>query len=413
MTDHYCPTAADLGRFRVGPIAPQLPSFAALISRLGYRDAYGWRKVLLVSDFSRWLQRNSIALFEVNEEQVEAFLRARRRTISLWSGTTTTMAQLLQHLRQANLIAALTPSVPRPTAIELVERNYGQFLLQERCLAQGTAALYMAEARRFLCGRFQSGRVNLTVLRARDVTNFILHDRVNRRRRSAQLMASALRSFLRFLFQKRLVPANLTGAVPRVAIRRLSELPRYLEPGQVRLLLQSCDRRRKIGKRDYALMLLSARLGLRAGELIGLTLHDINWAAGELLVRGKRARADRLPLLKDVGAALADYLQKGRPKCSSERIFLRGTAPYSELAHHASVYRIVQSALQRSGLRPPHGGAHLLRHSLATCMLRQGASLAQIGQVLRHQLPQATEIYAKVDLNALRTLALPWPGGAL
>jgi len=136
-------------------------------------------------------------------------------------------------------------------------------------------------------------------------------------------------------------------------------------------------------------------------------------ATEDVLIWVVRLLGHGAELVVDVGAALVDYLQKGRPKSSSERIFLRGTAPYGELAHHASVYRIVQSALKRSGLRPPHGGAHLLRHSLATCMLRQGASLAQIGQVLRHQLPQTTEIYAKVDLNALCALALPWPGGVL
>ena len=141
-------------------------------------------------------------------------------------------------------------------------------------------------------------------------------------------------------------------------------------------------------------------------------MDDIDWRAGELLVRGKRARVDRLPLIKDVGRALSDYLQRARPASSSRRIFLQCKAPYGELSGHACIYRIVQSALARAELHPPHRGAHLLRHSLATSMLRHGASLAQIGQVLRHQLPQTTEIYAKVDLSSLRKLALPWTGGA-
>jgi integrase/recombinase XerD len=186
-----------------------------------------------------------------------------------------------------------------------------------------------------------------------------------------------------------------------------------LEKEEVEKVLLSCDRRRKVGKRDYAILLLLARLGLRAGEVVRLTLDDLDWHSGELLVRGKGARVDRLPLLRDVGQALADYLQKGRPECSSRRVFIQCKAPYEGFAKAGSVSCLVRAALERAQLCPQNRGAHLLRHSLATGMLRNGASLAQIGQVLRHQLPQTTEIYAKVDLDALRKLALPWLGGGL
>lgn len=195
--------------------------------------------------------------------------------------------------------------------------------------------------------------------------------------------------------------------------RRRPKLPWYLEAQEVEKVLESCDRRRKMGKRDYAILLLLARLGLRAGEVAHLTLDEIDWRAGELLIRGKGTRVDRLPLPHEVGEALADYLQKGRPACSSRCLFIKCKAPLEGFARRGSISCVVGAALRRAHLNPPHKGAHILRHSLATGMLRNGASLGEIGQVLRHQQPQTTEIYAKVDFNALRTLALPWPGGAL
>lgn len=206
---------------------------------------------------------------------------------------------------------------------------------------------------------------------------------------------------------------NLAAVVPSIPHQRLAGVPRYLETREVEMVLRSCDRRRKIGKRDYAIFLLLARLGLRANEVVLLTLDDIDWRNGELLIRGKGARVDRLPLLQDVGQALADYLKNARPTCSSRRMFIQCRAPLEGFARPGCVSNLVRWALQRVHLSPSNRGAHVLRHSLATGMLRNGASLAQIGQVLRHQLPQTTEIYAKVDFNALRALALPWMGGAL
>jgi integrase len=185
-----------------------------------------------------------------------------------------------------------------------------------------------------------------------------------------------------------------------------------LESREVEKVLKSCDRRRKVGKRDYAILLLLARLGLRANEVVLLTLDDIDWRNAELRVRGKGVRVDRLPLLKDVGQALSEYLQNGRPVSTCRRVFLQCRAPYEGFARPGCVSNLVREGLMRVGLTPSHRGAHVLRHSLATGMLRNGASLAQIGQVLRHQLPQTTEIYAKVDFKALRSLALQWPGGA-
>jgi integrase len=227
-------------------------------------------------------------------------------------------------------------------------------------------------------------------------------------------MTAVLRGFLGFLLREGRIVNNLAAAVPTIAGWRLSELPRFLETAEVEKVLRACDRRTKTGKRDYAILLLLARLGLRAGEVASLIFDDIDWNSAHLCIRGKGARIDRLPLLQDVGKAIAEYLQKGRPHCSSKRVFIQSKAPYIGFGSPPNaICGIVRRALSRAGLQPRHKGAHLLRHSLATRMLGQGASLAQIGQVLRHEQADTTEIYAKVNLNVLRALAQPWPGGAL
>jgi integrase len=260
---------------------------------------------------------------------------------------------------------------------------------------------------------FPDEKLYLKKLQARHVVDFVLQDTSDRGRHSAELAATVLRSFLNFLFQKGRVAVNLAAVAPSIPRPHLAGVPRYLEAREVEMVLRSCDRRRKIGKRNYAIFLLLARLGLRADEVTRLTLDDVDWRAGELLVRGKGARVDRLPLLQEVGEALSDYLKNARPVCSSRRLFIQCRAPLEGFAGPGCVSNLVREALLRLNLSPANRGAHVLRHSLATGMLRNGASLAQIGQVLRHQLPQTTEIYAKVDFSSLRALALPWPGGVL
>jgi site-specific recombinase XerD len=410
MIVRFAPKPEELHRLRVGPLGPHIESFAALLSRHGYCRVNGWQKIKLVADLSRWLRRRRIRLRQLNERHTNAFLRARWKQISRKGGDQITMCQLLGHLRTGRIISDGSPVLRGD--IDWMEQDFRNFLLQERALVPDSVDQYSAVMRRFLSHRFPNGKVRLKRLCAKDVSKFVLQDTATRGRRSAQLMATVLRGFLSFLFQRGRIAVNLAGAVPTVAGGRLSELPRFLEAEQVERVLRSCDRRRKVGKRDYAILLLLARLGLRAGEVANLTLDDIDWRTAELLIRGKGARLDRLPLLEDVGQALTDYLRKGRPDCSSRRVFIQAQAPYVGFASPPNaICAIVRTALTRARIRTRHYGAHVLRHSLATRMLGQGASLVQIGQVLRHQQVQTTEIYAKVNLNALRALALPWPGG--
>jgi len=411
MMVRFSSCAKDLRPLEVGPIGPHLKGFADLVSQQGYCRVNGRLKVRLVSALSLWLHRRHIVLAQLNERVTTAFLSARWRRIAERAGDRSTMTLLLWHLRQADLVPPPTPSLPTP--IDLQEEEYGRFLRQERGFMSASVGQYLSVARRFLWHRFHSGKIRLEKLCTKDVTDFVLKDSSIRGRRSAQLMTSVLRSYLNYLFQEGRTATNLAAAIPATAGGRLSELPRYLEAAQVEKLLRGCDRRSKVGRRDHAILVLLARLGLRAGEVASLELDDIDWSAGELLVRGKGNRVDRMPLLQDVGKAVADYLQRGRPRCSTRRLFVHCKAPYGGFSSPPNaVSGIVRRALTRAGLNPRNRGAHLLRHSLATNLLRSGASLAQISQVLRHQQTQTTEIYAKVDVNALHALAQPWPGGA-
>ena len=228
---------------------------------------------------------------------------------------------------------------------------------------------------------------------------------------AARCMGKALRSLLRFLHQRGDIATNLAASVPSVAKWSLAGLPKYLSPQQIELVLRKCEQDDPTVQRDRAILLLLARLGLRAAEIVHMTLDDIDWEAGELTIRGKGGRRDKLPLPKDVGQSLANYLKQLRPSCACRRVFIRSAAPHEGFADSAAVDIVVQRALRRAGISAPTRGAHLFRHSLATQMLRNGASMSEIAKILRHQSESSTAIYAKVDLSTLRSIAQPWPGG--
>jgi integrase/recombinase XerD len=260
--------------------------------------------------------------------------------------------------------------------------------------------------------RFGNGSVMLSRLSARDVVRFVKHQASHLHLKRAKLLTSALRSFLRYTRYRGEVTLDLAAAVPIVANWSMPSIPRAIGADQVRQLLSSINRCTAIGRRDYAILLLLARLGLRSGEVAFLDLDDIDWDAGQVSIRGKGGQRTSLPLPVDVGKAIAAYLRHGRPRSTSRRMFLRGKAPIRGFLSQCAISSIVRHALRRAGIQAPTTGAHQFRHALATQMLRHGASLTEIGEVLRHRSPQTTMIYTKVDLKALRALALPWPGGA-
>jgi site-specific recombinase XerD len=227
----------------------------------------------------------------------------------------------------------------------------------------------------------------------------------------SKLLTSALRSFLQYARYCGKVKLDLAAAVPVVPNWTMTTIPRAISAHQVRRLLASIDRSTAVGRRDYAILLVLARLGLRSGEVAFLELDDIDWSVGQLNVHGKTGQRGELPLPTDVGKAIAEYLRNGRPLSASRRLFLRARAPVCGFRGASGVGSIVRHRLQRAGIDAPTHGAHQFRHGLASEMLRQGASLVEIGELLGHRSPETTNIYAKVDLKALRTLALPWPGG--
>jgi site-specific recombinase XerD len=267
--------------------------------------------------------------------------------------------------------------------------------------------------REFLKERFGNRSVDLSSLCAADVTGFVRRRAATIQSKRVQIMTTALRSFLRFGRYRGDIDKDLAACVPAVANWKQSTIPRAIPAAQVELLLSSIDRKTAVGRRDYAIILILARLGLRAGEIKALKLGDLDWREGLITVRGKSGRYSQLPLPADVGAAIADYLRNARPTAESRCVFLRARAPAGTFRSECAIACIVKHALERAGIDTPRKGAHQFRHGLASQMLQQGATLSEIGELLRHRSPQTTAIYAKVDLVSLATLALPWPGGAL
>jgi integrase/recombinase XerD len=265
--------------------------------------------------------------------------------------------------------------------------------------------------RNFLEERFGDGAVTLSQLCAHDVVSFVQRQAPRLHPKRAKLLTCALRSFLQYARYRGKAKLDLAAAVPVVANWSRASLPRAIGADQVRQLLASIDRRTATGCRDYAIVLLLARLGLRSGEVVCLELDDLDGQAGTLSVRGKSGPRGELPLPADVCQAIAAYRQRGRPQSPSRRVFLRAKAPRRGFRGASGVGSVVRHCLRRAGLKAPTYGAHQFRHGLATELLRQGASLGEIGEVLGHRCPETTKVYTKVDLEALRTLAMPWPGG--
>jgi site-specific recombinase XerD len=288
---------------------------------------------------------------------------------------------------------------------------YEQHLREERLLAKATIVNYVPFVSQFLEDRFGTGPASLSKLRARDVVRFVQCQAPRLHLKRAKLLTTALRSFLRYVRYRGKTRLDLAAAVPCVANWSMPSIPRGIAPEQVRRLLRGIDRSTAVGRRDYAILVLLARLGLRSGEVAFLELEDIDWESGCLHVHGKSGRRIQLPLPKDVGDAIVAYLRHGRPRSTSRRVFLRAKAPIRGFLSQSAVGTIVRHALLRAGIEAPTTGAHQFRHGLATQMLRQGASLAEIGELLGHRSPDTTRIYTKIDVEALRTLALPWPGG--
>ena len=400
-----------LSRVPEGPIAPYLGGFADSLIATGYTAWWIHRQVLLGTGFSQWLGRKAVALQDMTSDHLTRYLQHRSRRLRPRRDDRGALTHLVAFLRREGVVPEESTAVT-PSSVDHCVCAYEVYLREQRALATATIVNYVPFVRAFLEHRFGAGVTKLSCLSAADVVNFVRHQAPRLHRKRAKLMTTALRSFLSYARFCGDVNVDLAAAVPVVPNWSMASIPRAIAPTQVRQLLASIERRTATGRRDYAIVLLLARLGLRSGEVASLQLDDIDWKAGQLSVHGKSGHRNKLPLPADVGRAIAAYLKGGRPPSTSRSVFLRARAPACGFQGGCAVGSIVRHRLQRSHVDAPTFGAHQFRHGLATEMLRGGASLGEIGDLLGHRDPQTTMIYTKVDIQALRKLAPPWPEDA-
>ena len=390
-----------------GPLAAFAPGFSAELGARGYRPGSAAAQLRLMADVSAWLAARGLGPGDLTAALVERVMVERRATGCSRLFSSRALSPLLEYLCGLGVLATPQPAVPL-SAVEAIIEGYSSYLLERRGLAPSTVRNYVGVARVFLTWRETAmGGLCLEELDAAAVSEFVLAEARRSCVGSAKCMVTRLRVLLRFLHVEGEIERALADAVPSVAGWRLAGLVKALDARSVQRLLGSCDRRTRVGRRDFAIITLLSRLGLRAGEVAALRLSDVDWRAGELLVRGKGSRQERLPLPVDVGETLAGWLARGRPRRESVFVFTRVRAPYGGLSAGA-VSQIVRRACGRAGL--PLVSAHRLRHTAATEMLRAGGSLTEVGQVLRHRGRDVTSIYAKVDRLALAAVVMPWPG---
>jgi site-specific recombinase XerD len=408
--------ARALVRRATGPLASHLDPFIVSLIEQQYRASVTYIKARHGLALDRWLAKRRVVLPDLSEAQIERYQnRCRHRRGSIRIATRQierkAVAQLLEFLRARSVCPAARVVT---TAADDLVAHFAQHLQDQQGLACTTIERYCWVARQFLHHRFGRGAVDLRLLRAGDAVAFVKRESQRLQAPALKCVTNSLRSLLRYAQFRGEVPAALAAAVPAVsAWSTTPALPKAISPEHARCAIDSCDLRTGVGLRDRAVLLLLARLGLRAHEIVALQLGDLNWDRGHIRVRGKGGREQLLPLPTDVGAAIAAYLHKGRPASHDRHVFLRSQAPIHGLTVGSDVIgSIVRSALERARVDAPHRGSHQFRHALAVNMLQHGASLEEIGEVLRHRSPQTTSIYARVDISALRSLALPWPGGA-
>lgn len=392
-----------------GPLGPFAAGFATALEEAGYahRSRVGHR--LLLAGLSRWLEQRGMGVRQVDEALLEEFLRDHRVSGHAAGRSVRALAPLLGYLRRVGAVPALVPMSP-VGPVEVLLADYRVYLRGERGLTVGTIERELSLAGPFLRGRVHDAVGDLASVTPEDVITFMLARAGSDSPATVQRTGTALRSLLRFLHVRGLIDAPLAEAVPVTANWRLAGLPKYLSGEQVAAMVAACEVDSTVGQRDAAVLRVLSRLGLRAGEVAALRLEDFDWRAGEVIVHGKGGRLDRLPLPVEVGQAIVSYLDGARPARTKIReVFLTTRAPYRALSRTA--VSLVNRAAGRAGLGlagPVY--AHRLRHTAATSMLRAGASMEQIGQVLRHQRMLTTAVYAKVDQEGLRALARPWPG---
>jgi integrase/recombinase XerD len=388
-----------------GPLAPYASGFWEELVIQGYAVRSAETHLLLMARLSRWLEVHSLDPVELNSDRLDQFMVWNHARTARFPKSTDGLQPLVGFLRRLGVVPA--PVEPAVSADEALLERFGTYLTRERGLAAGTVGNYMHAGRVFLRALHQAEVEDIGCMSAADVNAFVVGECPKRSIAAAKNLVNGLRALLRFLHVEGITVSSLTGAVPTVSGWCGGGLPRGIDAGSVKALLASCDRRTAKGRRDFAVLTILSRLGLRAGEVVGLDLDDVDWTKGEILVRGKANRLERLPLPADVGQAVAGYLKRGRPKSEERALFLRTLAPHRRIMA-GSINVLMKAASDRAGLSPI--APHRLRHTVGSELLRHGAGLSEIGQVLRHRSAASTARYSKVDTESLRQLARSWPG---
>ena len=393
-----------------GPLVRYIDTFASLLVEQGYCRRHIGNKLRTIARFSGWLNAHKIPVGFVTQKHVVQFLSQDNQQKIVHTGQLSTLRDVLLFLQQSGVIHIAPVPVNR-TPVQQVVYLFGRHIIDDKGLSHKTVIQYSPFIECFLTACFGKGTVTLATLSGKNVLDFIQHEAVRLSVVRAKVATNALRAFLRFGVYLGDINADLIESVPMVASWAMTGIPRAISQQHIQAVLASCDRHSAIGRRDYAILMLLVYLGLRSGEVAALTLDSIDWARGSIRINGKCSQTTDLPLPVEVGLAIVDYLKHGRPDCHVRSLFLRALAPIRGLGSQTSIGTIVGAAITRAGVDTPTHGAHQFRHAVATNMLQNGASLTEIGCLLRHQHPKTTNIYAKVDLNALRSLSLAWPGG--
>jgi site-specific recombinase XerD len=421
-----------LRRRYAGPLGRHIRGFTLYLRREGFASESASDYVWVAANLNQWIERQGLRLSSLRQQDLTDYVNGRREQTH--GRVVGGLRRLFDYLRQRRLLA---PDGPRTADIRArgfirgnstadngplrrwiipetqIEHDFEDYMLRERGVAVQTAEDYLHYVRKFVTEYRARSALRWSLLTAKWIARYVLNHAHDHGPGSAKGMVKSLRNFFRFLYLRQETAADLSQCVPYTTNWRQCALPKFLQPAEVRRLLRRCDRRTSVGRRDYAILLLIARLGLRAGEVRNLALEDFDWRAGTVVVRGKGSQVQCLPLPRDVGEAISEYIKIDRPRCWSRAVFLRTHKTPAAFAAASCISAVVARHLRDAGLAPPRSGAHVLRHSLATRLLGRGATLAEIGDLLGHRNPQTTTIYAKVDLRRLRSLADRWPGGAI